>query len=268
MPSFTDAVQPIDTLKHFRDSYNATRAEVTTLRLNSNDTVSQQFRFFYPALVAVSGDATGEFNDFTWSDASGGANNSKVTIPGTAWPTLPSPKVGEAIKFSMVAGSVPTPVTFRYQAKDQFIFGTNPGQISEMTMNLRYAKSGADSDPAALIRFGLYEGTNAHTAPKRIEILGALDTTDVALTRNIYGIGAAENLLMLYASNNTWADIAIRITPTTITYYSAGSSVTRPVVLANYSDVAFNLAFAFYAESDFSGTTHFIDEISYQVIRN
>lgn len=265
--SLTDDVVSTDTYKHFRESFNNTRQEVATLRLNSNDTVSEQFRFFKPELVALSGDAIGEFNDFTWSDASGGANNNKVTIPVTAWPTLPSPKVGEAIKFKMVPGTVMAPVTFRYQALDQFTFGSLPGQIAEMTMNVRYAKSGGDSHVNAFTRFGLYNGTNSHTATKGIEFFGALDTTDTRQDQHIYGMGAADRqTIALYSPDNTWVDLAIRVTPTKISFSPNGGGYA--VTLGDYSNVPFNLAFSFYAESDFSNTTFFIDEISYQVIRN
>ena len=267
--SLTDAVLASDTNKHFRESYNAARTEITELRATSSlvfDKVNEDFQFFIPDIVDDADNASGVSGAFSWGSASGGANNSIISTPGTA---LPSGTSNRAIKVSLVQpGTIPLPVTFRYQARNTFTFGSSPGQISEMIMHVRYAVSTPTVGNTS-VRFGLYDGTNVYANTKGINVEGNLvAAAPTEYFKQLYGIGAPVYAALTTVATNTWTDIAIKVTPTLITYYVNGVESTQIVVPATYTGVPFNLALSFYTEDDSSTETHFIDSIGYEITKN
>jgi hypothetical protein len=279
MPSFTDAVQPIDTLKHFRDSYNTTRGELDGVLGNGglkHNSVNEEFQYFTPNLVQVGGNATGKFNAWEWSAVDGGVNNNQIGVPPIH--IAPVTATGEALKFKFEnLGTFPA--DFLMKARTQFVFGANPGQLDSITVHVRYALVRGSSTSDVDFIFGLYEGSNivnsVYTPVGTNRSFLVKATMEDVATQTFqalrYGIGApVADVFTPYDTDDDFFDVAIRVTRTSVEYRLQDEPLNINYHAPSQIDgIVFNLGFALRGMvSNSSLSSQFIDNIGYELTVN
>lgn len=278
--SLIDAVTPIDTYKHFRESYNTTRAEIDNILTNSglkHNSVNEEFRYFVPTLVKVGGDATGKFNAWEWSAVDGSANNGRIGVPPIH--VQPVSTTGEAVKFKFVDPGI-FPVDFLMKSRGEFVFGSAPGQLDSITINVRYALvRGASTSDIDFI-FGLYEGDNIVNSvytpvSSNRSFLVKSTMEDILVNQTFqalrYGIDVpVADVFTPYNTNDDYFDVAIRVTRTSVEY-----RLQDELLNINYHSsaqidgIVFKVGFALRGMvSNSSLSSQFMDNIGYELTVN